>query len=59
MHTSLRDLLERVWRRSRQGVADRRAAKARAHFWSEVRKGEAEAEAGATPASPVSEPSRT
>jgi len=39
----------RLWRRSRRGPDERRTARARAHFWAEVRKGEREAEAQSRP----------
>ena len=41
----LRHALWRLWRRSRRGPDERRAAMARARFWAEVREGQREAEA--------------
>jgi hypothetical protein len=38
-------LLARLWRRYQNREAERRASRARAHFWAEVRDGEREAEA--------------
>jgi hypothetical protein len=37
-------LLADLWRRLHRGRDERRAAKARAHFWSELHAGEREAE---------------
>jgi hypothetical protein len=45
MWRSLRQVLTRLWRWSQKDHAERRAAKARARFWAEVREGEREAEA--------------
>jgi hypothetical protein len=47
MWKRLGSALRRLWRRSRKGAEERRIAKARARFWSEVREGEREAEARA------------
>ena len=45
MWRSLRQVLTRLWQWSQKDQAERRAAKARARFWAEVREGEREAEA--------------
>ncbi len=47
MWKHLRHVLSRIWRRSRKGLDERRAAKARARFWAEVREGQREAAARA------------
>jgi hypothetical protein len=49
MWKRLRHALWRLWRRSKRGPEERRAAKARARFWAEVREGEREAEAHSRP----------
>jgi hypothetical protein len=41
----MRQLLARLWRWSQRGRAERRAAEARARFWTELREGQREAEA--------------
>ena len=43
------DALFRFWRWSQKSPAERRAAKARARFWVEVREGQREAEAHSRP----------
>jgi hypothetical protein len=43
MWKHLRYALWRLWRRSQRGSGERRAAKARARFWAEVREGQREA----------------
>jgi hypothetical protein len=45
MRRRLRPMLSRLWRRLRKGPDERRTAKARTHFWAEVREGQREAEA--------------
>jgi hypothetical protein len=45
MWKRLRQALLRLWRRSQRSPGERRAAKARARFWAEVREGQREAEA--------------
>jgi len=45
MGKGLRHVLSWLWRRSRRGLNERRAAKARARFWAEVREGQSEAAA--------------
>jgi len=47
MWNRLRRALRRLWRRSQKGPEERRAARVRARFWTEVREGEREAEAHA------------
>jgi hypothetical protein len=55
----LRDGLRRLGRPSRLAFDERRAAKARARFWSEVREGQREAEERPRPpAAAPREPSR-
>lgn len=49
MWDSLCEMLARLWQRTQESSEDRRAAKARAHFWAEVREGEREAEAKSIP----------
>jgi hypothetical protein len=44
MWKRLRYALARLWRRSQRGPDERRTAKARARFWTEVREGQREAE---------------
>jgi hypothetical protein len=44
MWKDLRGVLERLWRWSQKSPAERRAARTRARFWTEVREGEREAE---------------
>lgn len=45
MWQNLRLWLARLWHWSRQSGAERRAARVRARFWSELREGEREAAA--------------
>jgi hypothetical protein len=45
----LNDALRRLWRWSQTSSDERRKAKARARFWSEVREGQREAEANSRP----------
>jgi hypothetical protein len=45
MCKGLRHTLWRVWQRSQRSPSERRAVKARARFWAEVREGQREAEA--------------
>lgn len=47
MWNRLRRALRRLWRRSQGTPEERRAARARARFWTELRAGEREAEAHA------------
>ncbi len=49
MWKRLRHALWLLWQRSQRGPGERRAAKARARFWTEVREGEREAEAHSRP----------
>ena len=49
MWKRLRHALWRLWRWSRKSPAERRAAKARARFWAEMREGQREAEAHSHP----------
>jgi hypothetical protein len=49
MWKRLRHALSLLWRRSQTGPDERRAAKARARFWAEVREGQREAEARSRP----------
>jgi len=41
----LRELLLRLWQRSRQSAEEQRVDRERSRFWAEVREGEREAEA--------------
>jgi hypothetical protein len=47
MRKRAHQLLTDLWRRLRSGHDDRRAARARARFWAELREGEREAAAQA------------
>lgn len=49
MWKRLRQALRRLWRQSQESPGERRAAKARARFWAEVREGQREAEAHSRP----------
>jgi len=49
MRKRMRDALFRFWRWSQKSPAERRAAKARARFWVEMREGQLEAEAHSRP----------
>jgi hypothetical protein len=49
MWKRLRQALRRLWQRSQRSPGERRAAKARARFWDEVRDGQREAEAHSRP----------
>jgi hypothetical protein len=49
MWESLRQMFERLWRRSQQSSEQRRVIEARERFWAEVREGEREAEAKSVP----------
>jgi hypothetical protein len=49
MWKRLRHALWRLWQRSQSSPGERRAAKARARFWAEVREGQREAEAHSRP----------
>jgi hypothetical protein len=49
MWEDLRHALWRLWQQSQRGPDERRATKARARFWAEVRAGEREAEAHSRP----------
>jgi hypothetical protein len=49
MWKRLCEALLRFWRWSQKSPAERRAAKARARFWVEMREGEREAEAQSRP----------
>ncbi len=49
MWKRLRHALWLHWQRSQRGPGERRAAKARARFWTEVREGQREAEARSRP----------
>jgi hypothetical protein len=49
MWKRLRYALSRFWGRSQRDPGERRAAKARARFWAEVREGQREAEARSRP----------
>jgi hypothetical protein len=49
MWKPLRHALWRLWRWFQKGSAERRAAKARARFWAEMREGQREAEAHSRP----------
>lgn len=49
MWKRLRHLLSRLWRWSQRGPDERRTAKARERFWSEVREGQREAKDRARP----------
>jgi hypothetical protein len=44
-HRRLGEALRRLWERWQKTVEERRRAKARARFWSEVRAGQREAQA--------------
>jgi hypothetical protein len=49
MWKPLRHALWRLWRWFQKSPAERRAAKARARFWAEMREGQREAEAHSRP----------
>jgi hypothetical protein len=49
MWKRLRHALWRLWRQPQRGPGERRAEKARARFWAEVREGQREAEALSRP----------
>ena len=49
MWERVRHVFWRLWRRSQKGPDERRTAKARARFWSEVREGQREAETDSRP----------
>jgi hypothetical protein len=45
MWNDLREVIGRLWQWVQKSAAERRAAKARARFWADLREGEREAEA--------------
>ena len=49
MWRDLRHLQARFWRWIQSGLAERRAARARARFWTELREGEREAKVRSRP----------
>jgi hypothetical protein len=49
MWKRLQYVLRRLWRWSQKSPAERRAARARARFWADLRAGQREAEARSRP----------
>ena len=47
MWQQIREILERLWKQSQGGANQRRLARERARFWSELREGEADSERAA------------
>lgn len=47
MWQKIREALERLWTQSRSGANERRVARERARFWSELREGESDSERAA------------
>jgi len=52
MSRRLHLVLSRLWRRLREGSDEVRTARARTHFWAEVREGQCEADAFAAETGP-------